>query len=112
MQDRYLLEVPYPFDPAYDVASTLSARDDLGVRVETDHGRVGQVSFVLRSDRNDEELEKTLRARWGRPRVVSNGAQTLAWRTRDREITATLEYPGARIVIRDPNTGLSPDAGH
>jgi hypothetical protein len=109
MQDRYLLEVPYPFDPEYSIPPSLSARTDLGVRVETDRGRVGQVSFVLRGDRNDEELEKTLRARWGRPRVLSNG--TLAWRTRDREITATLDYLGARIVIRDPNTGVSPDAG-
>jgi len=113
MQDRYVLEVPYPFDPnSYAVSPKLFARDDIGVRVETDRGRVGQVSFVLRSVDDEDELEKTLRARWGRPRVISTEPKTWTWRTRDREITAMLDYPGARIVIRDPNSGVAPDPGY
>jgi len=113
MQDRYLLEVPYPFDRMeYAVPASLHAREDLGVRVETEHGRVGQVSFVLRNLEDADELAATLRARWGRPRAVANEPKTLTWRTRDREITAVLDYSASRIVIRDPNTGVPPDPGY
>jgi hypothetical protein len=113
MEDRYLLEVPYPFDLTESaISASLYAREDLGARVETDHGRVGQVSFVLRYFGDSEQLETQLRARWGRPRVVAKDPETWTWRTRDREITAVIEAYSARIVMRDPNTGLSPDPGY
>jgi hypothetical protein len=113
MQDRYLLEVPYPFDrQAYAVTASFYGRDDLGVRIETDRGRVGQVSFALRSVDDCDALQATLRARWGRPRLTSHDQETRTWRTRDREITAVFEGSGARIVIRDPNTGVAPDMGY
>jgi hypothetical protein len=112
MEDRYLLEVPYPFDPiGYAVPASLYARADLGVRVDTDHGRVGQVSFILSYVEDIDELATTLRARWGRPRITSD-PKTYTWRTRDREITAVLADFSSRIVIRDRNTGLLPDPGY
>jgi hypothetical protein len=114
MQDRYLFEVPYPFFmmESFAVPVSLIGRDDLGLRVETERGRVAQVSFALRYLEDTDEVAATLRARWGRPRVVASDPKTWTWRTRDREITATLEPSSSRIVIRDPSTGLPPDRGY
>jgi hypothetical protein len=102
---RYLLEVPYPFARRNDFGALvkLEARDDLGLQVMVEHGRIAEVSFVLRDidDADDvRELSTTLRARWGQPRIVGNEPKTLAWRTPARSITAELDGSAKRIVIR------------
>ena len=80
----------------------LEARDDLGLQVVVEHGRIAEVSFVLRDVDDDavRELLPVLRARWGQPRIVGNEPKTFAWRTPARSITAELDGFPTRIVIR------------
>jgi len=101
---RSLLEVPYPFARASDFGFPvkLEARDDLGLQVMVEHGRIAEVSFVLRDVDDDaaRELPTVLRARWGQPRIVGNEPKTFAWQTPARSITAELDGVPMRIVIR------------
>ena len=97
-KSRYLLEVPYPFARTdYGVPAMLAARDDLGLQIVTEHGRIAAASFVLRDD--TETIATMLRARWGQPRVVATEPKTWEWHAHDRTITAELEDHMSKIVI-------------
>ncbi|MBC7978793.1 MAG: hypothetical protein H7138_27735, partial [Myxococcales bacterium] len=101
---RALLEAPYPFERSNDRSepATLDGRDDLGLQVAIEHGRISELSFALHDFDGDarHELSKILRAKWGRPRVISSEPRTLAWRAPGRSITAELEGFQTKIVIR------------
>ncbi len=101
---RALLEAPYPFDQNRyrSEPATLDGRDDLGLQVAIERGRISEVSFAMHDLDGDarDELSKILRAKWGRPRVISSKPKTLAWRARGRNITAELEDLQGKVVIR------------
>jgi hypothetical protein len=101
---RALLELPYPFarTNAFGAPVKLDARDDLGLQVVVEHGRIAEVSFALGAidDEAGRELATVLRARWGRPRSVGHESNTLAWRSPGRSVTAELDGFPSRIVIR------------
>jgi len=101
---RALLDVPYPFARTIDFGFPvkLEARDDLGLQVVVEHGRIAEVSFVLREVDDDavREFPTVLRARWGKPRIIGNEPKTFAWRTPARSITAELDGFPTRIAIR------------
>jgi hypothetical protein len=59
---EYLLEVPYPLGVrSIPAAEGVRDRDDLGLHVMTEHGRVTQVSFVLSWRTEPRELVRALR---------------------------------------------------
>jgi hypothetical protein len=99
---RYRLEVPYPFTRSSDVGLPvkLDARDDLGLQIVVERGRIAEVSFALRGDDAMRELLATPRASWGRPRITGDDPKTFAWRTRARRITAELDGAWMKVVIR------------
>lgn len=70
-------------------------RDDLGLHVTAEHGRVSEVSFRLAAVDGDE-LAKLLRARYGQPRHTENG---LEFHAHGRTITAQIDW-SASIAIR------------
>ena len=57
-----------------------------GIDIRAEHGRITRVVVALR-DADGVELEKALRARWGRPR---SGPEIWTWRAADRLVTAEL----------------------
>lgn len=98
---RYLLELPYQFDRGYEAfrgSEHLKDRNDLGVQVTVDQGRIREVTFVLAPMDDPEALYALLRSRWGRARSGEDG---WTWRTADRIVVADLEDT-KRITIRTP----------
>jgi hypothetical protein len=97
------LEVPYPFSRVPEFGPvTMVARDDMGLDLVTEHGRIVEVSFVLRELEYGDDpggVVASLRARWGRPRTVDDST-SWTWHTRDAIITASLETSPPTIVIR------------
>jgi hypothetical protein len=94
LDHRALIEMPYPFIKY----AQLQSRYNLGVEVRVERDRIVEVSLQLRDldDESTSELAPTVRARWGRPRVVGDD---WIWRTRDRIITAQLDPGPTRITI-------------
>jgi len=67
----YLLEVPFPFGRGGFITGrqTLAERDDLGLKVIAERGKITGVSFVIRDSEIGDALRAAVVARWGRPRT-------------------------------------------
>jgi hypothetical protein len=99
---RYLLEVPFVFDPGImflSGAGGMWTRDDLEVELAADHDRIAEVAMTIHSVEYDKRAEAALRARWGRPAIANGEHETWTWNRDDRTITVELGYP-TKIAIR------------
>jgi hypothetical protein len=104
---RYLLEVPFVFDPGIMFSSGLGGvwtRDDLEVELAAEHDRIAEVAMTIRSFERDKRAEAALRARWGRPEIAKGQFETWTWNRDDRTITVELGYP-TKIAIRKRRAG-------
>ncbi|HEY0254355.1 MAG TPA: hypothetical protein VGC41_22665, partial [Kofleriaceae bacterium] len=96
-EHRFIYQVPIALmrDYPYTTGSIGTHREDLGLRVTTDHGRVSQVDFKLDAvDRDAFEL--MLKARWGAPKKLDAG---LEFHANGHTITAFAEYEN-QVTIR------------
>jgi hypothetical protein len=99
---RYLLEVPFVFDPGIMFSSGASGmwtRDDLEVELAAEHDRIAEVAMTIHGVEYDKRAEAALRARWGRPEIANREYETWTWNRDDRTITVELGYP-MKIAIR------------
>jgi len=86
--ERYVVEAPMP-SPAWP---DRIGHDDLGIVLEAHAGRITEVTLEI--DRVDiEELDRAMRARWGRPHVADD--EDPIWRLADRTVTIS----SGRITI-------------
>ncbi|HEY5926325.1 MAG TPA: hypothetical protein VIV11_31785, partial [Kofleriaceae bacterium] len=95
---RHVLETPYPFTTFTDFGQPVPLRDrnDLGIQVLIDSGRITEVALEFR-DPDGSVTTAALRSRWGRPRVAHD---TWTWRTANGTVTAELGDWPKRITIR------------
>ena len=87
--DDSWLDVPFAF------SNHPAESDQPGVHIAVEGGRVSDISFSLWPV-DVAELRKTLRTRWGRPRVSAAG---LTWHTAARDITVKLDDSEADFAI-------------
>jgi hypothetical protein len=90
--EHYLVDVPFAFDRrmGYVHPRTLARRDDLGIEVNAERGRIVETSFVVRALETErlDAAKAVLRARWGRPRIAG---ERWTWKRADRKVEAVVE---------------------